>query len=530
MPWQEVGPAQKKGPWPPQGGIGRLAVALGVATVLTLVNPRGIDQHLTFLLSSSHSGALSIADEWARFNPFSMGAALNAGSALTWIVADMVLATVAGVTLIWGTRVARGGTLDSRSAALFGLAAASTIAMLAAVRFLWLGIFPILFVAHVSSRLAIYPARGERWDRWAAFAPAVMAIALLCSTNFRSFIDSRPRGVTAHLTSPYAPEKYYLEGVRFLAETGISGNLYNSYWLGSFVGYWLVPPLRTFVDGRTEHYPAEVLKDYYAIKHRRGVREGESFLDVLERREVDLFFGTGLPDPAHGGIHGYTAGHLEAAPGWLRVSRGVRHSIYLNEDRSNRATLDRIASYYDREGVPFSREHGFDPVAVIRERPDWAASHGILPRDWDGRIHHSEAGDVAARFEALDTLAICYAALGDYQSAIDTARRALVAQPYAKGPLRRMVYAFLRLDQPVRAERNARKLEALDPSDPLSQAALNIVSRYTWLTRGAPRSRDPNAGTRAAALLDSFPLLSPGETEELRRDFHWPVWEGNPVR
>ena len=80
-----------------------------------------------------------------------------------------------------------------------------------------------------------------------------------------------------YLTLAYRSHKYYRESVHFLQATGVRGNLYNPYWMGGFAGYWLSPRLRTFIDGRTEHYDAEVFREHAAVQDLSSVRDGEPF-------------------------------------------------------------------------------------------------------------------------------------------------------------------------------------------------------------------------------------------------------------
>ena len=49
----------------------RLASALGLGLLAALLNPRGLDQHLTFWTSSREGSIWGVADEWAAFAPFS---------------------------------------------------------------------------------------------------------------------------------------------------------------------------------------------------------------------------------------------------------------------------------------------------------------------------------------------------------------------------------------------------------------------------------------------------------------------------
>merc|ERR1711969_225143 len=124
--------------------------------------------------------------------------------------------------------------------------------------------------------------------------------------------------------------------------------------MGGLLCYRLAPEVRTFVDGSMNFSP-DVAVDYQNVNTDRGSRPGESRLDVLERRGIDLFFGVGVPTggarTAETGI--YTTASLDGAPGWIPVSRSLRHTIYLRRDACNAENLRRIADWYASQNVPF---------------------------------------------------------------------------------------------------------------------------------------------------------------------------------
>src|SRR5262249_23533512 len=159
----------------------------------------------------------------------------------------------------------------------------------------------------------------------------------------------------AYLARPFDPEQYFDEGVRFLRESGVEGNLFNSYGQGGFLCFELAPRLRTFVDG-SMNFPPAVFDDYAHVNAQRGTVPVQPSLDVLERRGVDLFFGVGVPLAGSRGARPtglFTAANLERAPGWILVARSFRCAIYLRANARNRENLARIADFYARAGVPF---------------------------------------------------------------------------------------------------------------------------------------------------------------------------------
>ena len=349
------------------GKARRLALAFLTCLAASFVNPRGLAQHLTFFLSSRDSAIWRIADEWTPFFPFHPYFPYNTISLhlLPWLVTDLVLLATLAATVAGYRRYRRDGSLTDLDPPLFLLAGASAGAIFISVRFLWLGIFPLLFVL---------PRLRPRFD----LALALGAAALLALyPRFGSWNRLMPSfSARAYLTTPYNKVRFYDAGMRFLRDTAASGNLYNPYGIGGYLGYWLSPRLRTYIDGRTEHYPAQVLDEYTRITFFAPMENGESPLAVLDRRRVDFFFALGGPGAQPGGKP--TLAYLYGAPGWLLVFRSADCGIYLRTAERNRDNLARIAAYYAKRGIPFDDKRGFDARAAIAARPDWAKENRLI--------------------------------------------------------------------------------------------------------------------------------------------------------
>lgn len=482
----------------------RLGAALVVGTLATLVNPRGIGQHLTFFTSSREAAIWAISDEWMHFDPFEWRGYGDAVSLPTWIAADAVMLAFAVAAWLAFRRFVRSPSAEGLRASdpvLFGLGAAGVVAALVSVRFLWMLVFPLLFVLRFR-RLVLAP--GSRPG--VALAPllAVVAVALAAIfpriEGFRARAARVPSTLSSYLATSYDGEKFHEEAVRFLEETGVEGNLFNVYPMGGFLEYRVGPRLRTFVDGRTEHYPADVLEDYFRITEMRGTRPGESFLDVLERRGVDLFVGVGLPSLMAG--RRYTSAHLERAPGWILVSRSLRHGVYLRANARNRENLSRIAAYYQRESVPFDPERGLDPGEVILRRPLWAEAHGMVPTSYGVLVAATRSPDPGRRFAALQRIGLGYALVGSYTEQLRIEREAIALNPRSPGPRRRLVYGLLRLDRPEEALEAALALQALDPQDPLAHRYVSAVREYL-----ARRGSDDREEGPPQAVVNRLPLV-----------------------
>ncbi|MCH2170626.1 hypothetical protein MK489_07560, partial [Myxococcota bacterium] len=294
---------------------------------VSLLNPRGYQQHLTFFTSSRDAAIWSIADEWLPFDPLHGAAQAGVMSTPAWIGADtllFLLVAVAGVGFTRFLRAPSAATLERFDPVGLGLALAGAVALAVSVRFAWMLILPL---AYVSAHLEFAPARRipspGREDSRFAWPLAAAALGLAISypqtdlyQNFRRYF--LPTDLTTWLALPYRARPYHPEAVQFLANTGVEGKAFNTYPMGGFLAYWLAPRVRTFIDGRTEHYPSEVYEDYSRIVEMRGRAPGESFLDLLDRRGVDLFVGVGTP-PGYMGNR-FTTTHLQGEAGWLQVS------------------------------------------------------------------------------------------------------------------------------------------------------------------------------------------------------------------
>lgn len=467
----------------------RLGAALAVGLVVGLLNPRGIGQHLTFLTSSGETAIWHVTDEWSHFNPFVFAANHDTVAFPVWLVANAVLLAfvlTAGTALWRYLRAPGPGTIAAFDPVRFGLGLAAVVAILVSIRFLWMCVFPLIYVLHAfadrrdANRKAFL---GAAWTM--ALASVVLAAWFSVGYGFGNLVTRFAGAPGEYFSMPYRSHKFHSEGVQLLAEAGLEGNLFNAYYMGGFLGYWLSPRLRTFVDSRAEHYDREVWMDYSAVTEMLGRKAGETFLDVLDRREVDIFFGVGFPGWWHP-VH--TTGHLDRVEGWIPISRSFRHGIYLRDDPSNRENLDRVAAYYAMHGVPFSRERGLDPGAVIRANPRWAIEHSMLPEDYFELLAAAESADPSARLAARNALGLVYQLTGadDLQLAWDAQTAA--AFPADRRSRARLVYGSLRTGRVDAAQIMARELLALDARDPASRELAKLVSDYRRL--GSPDVAD----------------------------------------
>lgn len=468
----------------------RLGAALLLVLVATLLNPRGAEQHLTFFTSAESTALWVVHDEWAPFDPLDPDQYGPAMNGLTFATADALLAAFALAALVAGVRFLRApseATARALDPVLFGLGLAAIVATGVAVRFLWLSFFPLLYLLRVQ-RLSLPGEPAGAWRSWCcATATAAIAAAYPYWGGFREMAITVPRQWAAYLATPYDTTRYFVQGVAFLAEAGLQGNLFNAYKMGGFLAWRLGPELQTFVDGRM-NFTDEVLRDYKMATLQRGARPGETFLDILARHDIDVFFGVGVPTgPRNTEMTLYTTANLERAPGWKLVSRSLTHAIYVRDNERNRENLARVAAYYERADVPFDPARGLDVARVIRERPGWAVAHELVQPHFAAQLAGMRSPKLAERAGALEGLGLTYALNGAYREQLELDRVSALMRPEAKAPRERLVYALLRLERPEEALAVARELVALDPDDARSQRFEQIARSYLAEHRASER-------------------------------------------
>jgi hypothetical protein len=489
----------------------QLAGAVVIGLVAALLNPRGIEQHLTFVTSTESTAVWHITDEWSHFNPFVPGANHPTVSLLRWVAADVMLVMFLVAAAAGFLRVLRSRTLaavDEFQPVRFGLALASVVAMLISIRFMWMSVFPLLYLLHTVNWIGLATGRPARSVAWAlALASVALCAWFSVGYGFANLVSRFATDPTEYLSRAYGTHKFHVEGVRLLEESGVEGNLFNAYYMGGFLGYWLTPRLQTFVDSRTEHYDSDVYLDYSAATELLGVRPGESFLDVLDRHDVNVFFGVGFPGWWH---VVNTTTHLENMPGWLLVSRSFRHGIYLRDDDRNRANIARIATYYEAESVPFDSRRGLDPSQVIRARPDWAMEHAMLPPEYPDLVSQSQSSNPQGRLEASNALGLVYLLTGAYEAQVARDRQTAGEHPRDKSSRRRLVYGLLRLGEAERAGVVAEELVAIDPDDSWSRELAELVRKYRVYDAEAPSELAAKAMQvhRNSLLWKAFPATT----------------------
>jgi hypothetical protein len=454
-----------------------LAIAAGVGALATLLNPSGAEPHLAYFVAGSDTPSLlRIADEWLPIDLLAFPVPRLVPSPLVWVLVWGLLLTAA-VAAFRAVRRWRSQASDV-DPAVVGIAALSLLAMLTAVRFTWMGIFVLILIAH-SSR----GSRGYRETVGRSWAAAVVSVALVAAfLRFGDWpmISGGLRAQGSSYRQPYAVAKYYAHATWVLRDARLVGNLYNDYFMGGFLGYWLSPALKVFVNGSL-NVPPRVMEANRAIREYRGLSPQQSWLELLDAEQVDLFFGIRLPVLRDGAKPVfYTTTYLERSPQWIPIFRNVGSAVHLRRNSRNRENLERIAAYYARVGVPFDSVRGFDPERVIRESRPWAIQNGLVPWDFEGLAAASQGASPAQRAKHQDRLASVYAALGLYDAAVRLDRRTLRFDPAAEPSRRRLVWSLLHLDRADEAVEAAALLADAN-AQPLSRELAAAASEYALL-------------------------------------------------
>lgn len=497
---------------------GRLAIATVLGLLATLANPEGVRPHWLYFAAGADSPSLAlVGDEWAPTRLLSSPLGPGPPSPLNWVLVwGLSLASVTGlVAWLRGVRDRRrGAPATGIDPALVGLALAASAGAAAALRLSWLGLFPLLLLAQVPAsrsgdRSAGVRGRGD----WIA---AGIAVLLLPAFVFAGDWPMISRGVRPALYGrPYPAVKYNAHAVWFLRDAGLEGRLFNDYGSGNFLGYWLAPRARVFVNGSL-NVPPDLMRVHAALLRREGV-DGQSFEALLDRYGIELFFGIGLPQagvPAP--QHVQTTAHLEHAAGWLPVFRNVRSSVGLRMGPESDANLSRVAAYYARSGVPFDPRTGFQVERVIREAPQWAFAHGLVPLDWRGLQEAARSLDPAFRRPGQERLASIWLALGVYQRAEAIDRTLAASAPPSPTAARRLVWGLLRQRRyDEAAEMAARLSEIAAEGDALSHHVAETARAAAALWRAGRRE---DAAARTAVL----PAFDGGEAIRLLAGFREP--------
>ncbi len=511
MLWRDAGARERS-----RGRAIGLAAAGGLGGLATLLNPGGIQPHLAWFVAGRETPDLArVGDEWSAVNLFAFPLPGLPPSPLAWLIFwGLILAVLALIV-----HVARRGrqspngneTRAPFDPALLFVALLSLALPVIAVRFLWLGIFPLLLLAH-ALRPWLEARAQEKSIPWIGAVASLLLLPAFLNWGTGPLIFATLPGTWAGYAEPYRAGKYHADLIWMLDDAGLQGTAFADYHMAGFAGYWLAPDIRTLVNG-TLNVPQDVIAANLPLRERRGQREGETYTELLDRQGIDLFLGIRLPRAADSARPWfYSTAHLERTPGWIPIFRNLTSAIYLRANAKNQPNLQRLVEYYAEQEVPFDPAVGFDAERVIRKNRNWAILHGLIPRHFGAITKAAYGSDPKLKVQGRGTLAAIYTALGLYERAIGLDRKRLEADPGIVAVRRRLVWCLLRLGRITEALEFAEPLGETPPGDWLSHRIYDVAREVI----------DSNAEARAG-LIARLPVLSYAEAAALTAGLAIPV-------
>lgn len=419
-----------------------LALASGLGFVATLANPQGFDAYLAYFESGTHGAELSLVrDEWQAGTLLAFPSVNLPPTPLVWGLLHLVFLGAAASSAS-SLRAWRRGEMPAwADPALLGLSAIALIFTLLAVRFSWLGIFPLVFTLRWMASLSVMSRRSLVVGL--ASLSLVPGFLLLGDWPFLSRgVPRTPNGYA----EPFAARKYYADAAWFLRDLEMHGRMFTAYSQAGFYGLWLAPHMKFFVNGSL-NVPRATVDDYFRIQTGHGLASRADLVALLDRYEVDYFLGTGLPTPSLvGRPWRYTTSHLEGAPGWLLAYRSINTALYVRNSEANREQVQRIARYYEERGIDFDLSRGLDVAGMLEAAQGWSIQQGLVPRDFQKILTAARDPKGREGLAALNRLAGLYATLGLYEDAIMIDRELTRRQPSPSEARRRLVWCLLRRD------------------------------------------------------------------------------------
>lgn len=447
----------------------RLAALLVGATLVTALNPQGFDQHLLFFTESASGDIWRLEDDFLRWVPWQPADDNRAFPWLSWATAGALLLTWIALAgrAAWHLATGRQAAAGRTDWPLLALGGAAWIAMLVAVRFHWLALFPLLAV------LATMPAHFV-----ATLFALLLAAALPGAMDVRALRDElaeEPAGYAA----PYLSARYCAPASRFLEEAGLEGRLFHPFNLGGYLGYRHAPQLLTFIDGRLDHVPPGVLDDYVEVRVGARTSDAARMQEPLDRHQVDLYVGTHFRANRYG--QGTWTDHLRRQPEWTPIFASQECSVYLRNLPRNDTNRARVAEYYAARGIAFDAQRGPSLGAALASARAWSDEHGVTPRNFDALREARQGGDAAARQRATEALARDLWRIGAFREGVALDRALVRADPGAPEPRRRLVDGLLQLGLAQQALPLARGLLRDHPRHadvgPLALAVIEAAER-----------------------------------------------------
>jgi len=156
-----------------------------------------------------------------------------------------------------------------------------------------------------------------------------------------------------------------------------------------------------------------------------------------------------------------------------------------------------------------------DPAAVIREAPEWALAHGMIPRGYaalSAAVANRDGSETDPAPLEVDRLANLFATLGLYEEAIAIDRATLERAPSDWNAARRLIWCLL---QQRRWEEASRTSRALDRDNARRGEASGWSQTVDLVVEATPQRR--------AAFVALMPLMRLSDVGLLRQGTVPPV-------
>jgi hypothetical protein len=392
-PW--IGPPATEGRFQ---NLRAYAPAFGAALLGSALSPTFLDSHYYALFQRSVPELY--IEEWfpswllpgsPRFAPVTLG-----------LFALFTLTFAAGLLRGFGCvpgllRRAPAGPSVARLAFL----AACLLLSIKARRFFWLSWFPAV---EVLAWLSLTCANSPRlWLRQAsagmALCLSLVSLLALYGSNYVR-LQRENLGRQAYAASLDA-RLFPVEATRLLASTGLEGNLFHPYEWGGYLGFWLWPACRVFIDGRTVMF-ADIIPERW-----RAERDNDYAAQVFKEREVVAIVMKRLVERDGQWVAWRPP---EADSRWVRAYGDQTAELWIRADQN--AALERLAAYYGSLGIPFEPEEGFVELAALAADPSLQQRWRLMPEVvfeelWDlglSRLAEPQPSGTAVELNARDWL------------------------------------------------------------------------------------------------------------------------------
>ncbi len=267
--WPALAPRVDE-PVPAWPQIGRLALAIGLAAVVTLINPYGWRLHEEILFSLSDRFMLETLQEWQPLSLHTAAGQLYVG----------YLAGLGAALLVCYRRV------EPVRWAILMVFLALSVRHARHIPFFLIVSLPLCaeLLGDVAARMAAWiPAWAQRPKQWG------LGLALAASVGMGAL---GPEHLTSVVRSGLAAEEFFrdtsypIEAVQWITANRdkVGARMFNEYGHGGFLLWWL-PGERIFIDGRMPAWRIDgrrIFEDYVALTNG-----DPPALGVLDKYKVD---------------------------------------------------------------------------------------------------------------------------------------------------------------------------------------------------------------------------------------------------